>query len=93
MVVVDDWRDLPPFPVLVRREGKAVAAYRNDADAYRHAMPLEDARVDWDRCTGLTRPSRPWVARQAQRERDRGQVEALHTRWLEGCNTTEIPAS
>lgn len=77
MLEVDDPRDLPPWPVLVRRNGRAVAAYRWDKHAYEHAAPLEDARVTVDRGTGLRRPARLWHVDEAQRRREAAVIEAL----------------
>jgi hypothetical protein len=77
MLEVDDPRDLPPWSVLVRRNGRAVAAYRWDRHAHAHAAPLEDARVTDDRCTGLRRPARLWQVDEAQRHRETVVIEAL----------------
>ena len=74
---VDDPRDLPPWPVLVRRNGKAVAAYRWERHARLHMAPLENARLTYDRCTGLVLPSRLWTVDLAQRRRETSVVEGL----------------
>jgi hypothetical protein len=79
---VDDPADLPPWSVLVRRKGRAVAAYRSEAQARCHAAPLEDARVCTDRCAGLRRPARIWQVDQAQRAREDVVIEALMAEWL-----------
>jgi hypothetical protein len=77
MLEVDDPRDLPPWPILVRRGGRAVAAYRWDKHAQAHAAPLEDASVSDDRGTGLRRPARLWQVDETQRRRETAVIEAL----------------
>lgn len=83
MIEVDDPADLPPYPFLVRRRGRAVAAYRSEQDAHAHAVPHEDAEVWPDRCTGLPTGS-VWRMAGAQRDRDRAALEALIAQWLAG---------
>jgi hypothetical protein len=88
VIEADDWRDLPPFSLLVRRAGKAVAAYSHHDYAEAHLGPLEDAVIWPDRCTTLSRPSRMWTVARAQRERARRAVDELAAQWLAGCNAT-----
>lgn len=83
MIEVGDPEDLPPYTVLVRRGGRAVAAYSAERDALAHAAPHEDARIWCDRGTAL-RPDKPHRIAKIQREHARVAVEALIARWLAG---------
>lgn len=82
MLEVDDPAQLPPWPVLVRRDGKAVAAYRWDRQARDHTAALENARITYDRCTGLRPPSRPWLVDQARRRYEIAMIESLIAEFL-----------
>lgn len=83
MLEVDDPADLPPYTYLVRRRGRAVAAYSSEERARLHAAPLEDATVWCDRGTGLVRQA-PWRIARDQRARDGQAVERLVAWWLAG---------
>lgn len=79
---------LPPYAHLVRRAGRAVAAYRHPSGAFEHAAPLEDATVTQDLCTALVVPPhhRLWRVDAAVRAADRVEVDRLAGLWLAGCN-------
>lgn len=83
MLEVADPALLPPYPYLVRRDGRAVAAYPSEERAREHAWPLENASVWLDRCTALE-PQRHSRVAQEQRERDGRVVDQLAARWLAG---------
>lgn len=93
-----DPMQLPPYSWLVRRRGRAVAAYRHMDDAEAHADTVwqDGGVVDWDRCTGLKIPPahRLWREDVRTRQLARAEVERLAAAWLAGCNgdTTEPPA-
>ncbi len=81
MLEWDDPMELPPYSWLVRRRGRAVAAYRHRDDAEAHADTVwqDGGLVDWDRCTGLKipPPHRLWRVDAAQRDRDRNTIETI----------------
>ena len=85
MLELDDPMQLPPYSWLVRRRGRAVAAYRHRDDAEAHADTVwqDGGLVDWDRCTGLhiPPPHRLWRVDATQQARDRHQLETLMTRY------------
>jgi hypothetical protein len=80
----DRWEDLPPESVLVRRRGKAVAAYQQWEQAEAHAATFEDLQVWPDNCVGMPPPPPPWVVNNRQQERVALAVEDLKAQWLSG---------
>ena len=59
---VDDPAQLPLLPWLVRRRGRAVAAYERERQALEHARTDPDLAVDYDHWAAQNPPPRrtPW---------------------------------